>query len=373
MKNRCYPKRLGWLMLLALGSCVDPYRPPEVTAPDSYLVVNGFFNSAPGTTTTIQLSRTQNLTDSKTPPAETKAQVTIESGSKVSYSLKEGSGGVYTLSGVVPQANETYRLRIRTAQGKEYVSDFVPVNVTPPVDSLSWRIENEGVQINVNTHDPTNNTRYYRWEFDETWEYTSPYYSAYELKNNRIVSRAEDVYRCWGSSVDKTIQLGSSARLSQDVISQRPLTFITGTSLKLGLRYSIQVKQYALTQDAYNYYDQLARITQNVGSIFDPQPSQITGNIRSTTNTSELVMGFFRVGTVQTRRIYIAKTQLPYWLTQTGVYTCLVDTLTPSKIIERQPAIINEFDASTYLTTSFDCVDCRLRGGVIKKPDFWDQ
>src|SRR3712207_6958843 len=32
-----------------------------------------------------------------------------------------------------------------------------------------------GVTIFVNTHNPENNTRYYRWEFDETWENRSVY------------------------------------------------------------------------------------------------------------------------------------------------------------------------------------------------------
>ncbi|WP_332369300.1 hypothetical protein [Spirosoma telluris] len=36
---------IGALFLLA-GGCVDPYRPPEIASPASYLVVNGFFNSA---------------------------------------------------------------------------------------------------------------------------------------------------------------------------------------------------------------------------------------------------------------------------------------------------------------------------------------
>lgn len=91
IKNR-YANISGWLLILLLaGGCVDPYRPPEITAPGSYLVVNGFFNSAPGTTSTIQLSRTQTLTDVKAPAAETKALVTIESQNKATYTLVEGS------------------------------------------------------------------------------------------------------------------------------------------------------------------------------------------------------------------------------------------------------------------------------------------
>lgn len=373
MKKSIYSQLLAWSILLLAGGCIDPYRPPEVTSPGSYLVVSGFFNSAPGTKTSIQLSRTQNLTDTKAPTVETKAQVSIESSSNASYKLQEESGGVYTLSGVVPSQNETYRLRIRTAQGAEYLSEFVPVNTTPPIDSVSWQIQSDGIQINVNTHDPTNKTRYYRWEFDEAWEYVAAYQSSLELKNNQLVDRTENVYRCWGSYIDRTIQLSSSIRLSQDVISQRPLRFIPSSSIKLGIKYSIQVKQTALSEPAFSYYEQLAKITQNVGSIFDPQPSMVIGNIHPVANSNELVMGFFRVGTVETKRLFIRRAQIPPWQIFTGNGSCLIDTLSLSDIREYQPAVISPFDMGLYLTTSFDCVDCRLKGGVTKRPDYWDQ
>ena len=364
-------KRIYLALFLLISGCVDPYRPPEIASPNSYLVVNGFLNSAPGTTSTISLSRTQNLTDTKSPTAETKAQVTIESQNKAIYPLKEENGGAYTLSGVTPQPGENYRLHIRTLKGVDYYSEYVPVVSTPPIDSVSWHVENDGVQINVNTHDPKNTTRYYRWEYAETWEFRSAFYSALELKNNKIINRTEEIYQCWGSSNSTNIITASTARLSQDVVSQAPLTLIPGSSVKLGITYSMLVRQIALTQAGYDYYDQLAKITQNIGSIFDPQPSQLTGNMHSATNASDLVLGFFRVGTVESKRIFIRRAQLPVWRVNTGYDDCLVDTLTLDKIISGQPAIINAYDEHKYLTTSFTCVDCRLRG-TNKRPPFWE-
>lgn len=370
MRTTVYRKILIWTLLALAGGCVDPYRPPEIASPSSYLVVNGFFDSSPGTTTTISLSRTQNLTDTKAPTAETKAQVTIESQSKAVYTLKESSAGVYTLSGVTPLSGETYRLHVKTTKGVDYYSNYVPVNTTPPVDSVSWHVENNGVQINVNTHDPKNSTRYYRWDFDETWEFTSAYYSALELKNNNIVDRTEQIFRCWASESSKNILTTSTARLSQDVVSQFPLTFIDGTSARFGIRYSILVRQIALTQAAFDYYDQLAKITQNIGSIFDPQPSQLTGNIRAMNNSGELALGFFRVGSIATKRIFIMYSQLPTFHIRTGYEGCLVDTLSLKDIRAQQPGIISAYEGGLYFTSGIGCLDCRLRG-VNKRPDFW--
>ncbi|GAB4032214.1 DUF4249 domain-containing protein [Spirosoma gilvum] len=371
MRNNRHRYWLGWILLLLVSGCIDPYRPPEIAAPASYLVVNGFFDSAPGATTTIQLSRTQNLTDTKSPTAETKAQVSIESQSKAVYTLKEGTAGAYSLSGVTPLTGETYRLHIKTSKGTDYYSDYVPVLTTPAIDSVSWHTEGNDVLFSVNTHDPKNNTRYYRWEFEETWEFTAPYYSQLELKNNQIVNRTEDINRCWNTTYSTNIMLTSTERLSQDIVSQFPLTSVAGTSGKLGIKYSLLVKSYALTQAGYAYYDQLAKITQNLGSIFDPQPSQITGNIRASTNPDDLVMGFFRVGTVASKRIFIRRDQLPTITTYAGDPGCVVDTFSVSKVLKEQPAIISLFGENQYLVTSFACVDCRYKG-VNKRPSFWE-
>ena len=85
--------------------------------------------------------------------------------------------GIYTSSNLGLALNTEYRLKITTANGKEYLSDYMVAKKTPPIDSLEFRQEEKGVQIYVNTHDDSNNTRYYRWDFDETWEIWSYYYS----------------------------------------------------------------------------------------------------------------------------------------------------------------------------------------------------
>ena len=47
----------------------------------------------------------------------------------------------------------------------------------------------------------------------------------------------------------------STTRLSKDVVSQFPITFIPGNSFKLGVKYSILVRQIALSQSGFEYYE----------------------------------------------------------------------------------------------------------------------
>jgi hypothetical protein len=52
-----------------------------------------------------------------------------------------------------------------TAEGEDYLSDFVPYRVSPLIDSINWVNGPTGLTIDANTHDPANATRYYEWNF----------------------------------------------------------------------------------------------------------------------------------------------------------------------------------------------------------------
>ncbi len=185
---------LGLLPLL--GGCLQPFQPPEIGGGRGLLVVDGFLNLG-GDTTLIRLSRTQNLNEEGDPPAEQRAQVSIEGDRGTSYRLTEGVGGRYLLVNTVPDMSQQYRLRIRTAGGQEYLSEYVPVKATPPIDSVTWQAGGEGVQLFVNTHDPLANTRFYRWEFSETWEFSTPYSLLFTYRKGAREFPGEITSRCW--------------------------------------------------------------------------------------------------------------------------------------------------------------------------------
>lgn len=375
MKTKHTQQLLGWLFILLMGGCVDPYRPPEITAPASYLVVDGFLDIAAGAVTTFKLSRSQNLTDAKAPTLETKATVTIESSRNLKYSLKEVTNGVYSYTGVPSQTGETFRLRIKTSRGVEYLSDMVAFKASPAIDQVNWKAESDGVRIYVDTHDAAGKTRNYRWEYEETWEFYSAWFSSYEVKNKQIIQRQNDIFTCWNGEKSRNILINSSAKLSEDVIHQMPLTYIPGYSIKIGSRYSILVKQYALTQDAYQYWEQLGKTTESIGTLFDPQPTQVTGNIQNLTNPGEPALGYFSAGTVTTKRMFVRRMELPYWPTKTGYEDCVKDTLTPKELIDNKypgQIPITDLPDGRYETGQEICVDCRLRGTNVK-PSFWNQ
>lgn len=363
-------------------SCKKPYNPPAVRADNRFLVIDGTLINSADSPTVITLSRTVRLTDSTTASSpEAGATVSVESNSGQIFSLNETSSGIYKSSPRLLNNSDQYRLDITTSSGDQYVSDFVEVKQTPPVDSITWQQQND-VMIYANTHDPLNNTRYYRWDFTETWQYRAPFISELGVENGLIYyvedRPADQKYNCWSTDSSTEILLGSSVALSQDVISMAPIATVPQNSVKLNVRYSILVKQYALTDKAYQYFQILKKNTENLGSIFDAQPTQLTGNIHSVKNPGEVVIGYFTASSMQQKRIFIDNSQVSDWHYLYPGRECNEIT------IEQNPVnyLIYDYpdpDYSAYYfsgrtglkITRVSCLDCTLQGGTNQKPSYW--
>jgi hypothetical protein len=375
------------IVVTALFSCREAYTPPIITANSNYLVVDGIINSGNTDSTVIKLSRTVKLSGTIGTKAETKAKIMVESSANTTtYILKETVAGTYISNGHLNlDKTAKYRLRITTSDSKAYLSDFEPVKEAPPIDTLVYTIPASGVQVNLSTHDPNNNTRYYRWEYTETWIFHTEFSSSfiYDAKRDTIVDRppAQQVWQCWASSNSTDIVLGSTQKLTQDVMSNVPITFVAGSSEKLRIRYSIQVKQYALTADAFAFWQILKTNTEQLGSIFDAQPSQIKGNIHNINDNTEPVFGFISVGTTQQKRIFVDRAEEPYTFGGDDPYaTCTVQN---SQTDVGPNDYAGKFGSMAYLPLgtalnstviyvggSRECTDCTLRG-TNTRPAFW--
>jgi hypothetical protein len=385
-------------MMTLINGCKKPYSPPAITSGSSHLVLEGNINPGPDSTI-VRLTHTIPLSSpaGTVSPPELNATVTVESNQNTAYPLTEIGNGYYVAVGLNLNTSNQYKLKIVTTNNKIYQSDFVPVKNAPPIDSVNYQVQNTSLRININTHDPSNNTRYYRWDYDETWIIHSKYESMLELQTDpvdSIVARdpANQIYTCWQSDVSSDIVLGSTAKISNDILINYPVAIIPSTSEKLAERYSILIKQYAMTPDAFNYYQELRKNTENLGSIFDPQPTSLTGNIHCTTNPSEQVIGYVTAGSVSQVRIYVNAKQLPAnanWIPSLPYFDCDFEStvyhpdplgkypysvaeylytgiLTPIQPL-RQPGAAHPFG---YTGASPICVDCTLRGSN-KPPAFW--
>lgn len=389
---RSVRRALLWCLPLLFSACTDPYAPDIIKTPPNYLVVDGFINSQG--VSTFRLSRTAAIATATVPPAETKAKVYIEEQAGASFPLVEGSKkGTYTSDPLVLNTASKYRLHITTLAGKDYASDFVPVKTTPPIDNVSWQADNEGLNIYVSTHDDANATKYYRWESDETWEIYPVYQPVVEYVNNKIQDIAVPYPTiCWGNAHSSIVQINKTTALTQDVVANFRVRQLATTSERLYNRYSVLVQQHALTKEEYAYWELLRKNTESIGTLFDPQPAQITGNMHSLSNVAELVLGYVGAHSLTEKRIFIRRQELPAaWAVLNGYEKCLPpDTIYIDRPLPvKYPAAIlaSAFALGSgslpietlynkvggiagYTTKSIDCIDCRTRGASVK-PSFW--
>ena len=377
------------IQLLASG-CKIEYRPAVESPKTGYLVVEGFINSDGGPTT-ITLSHTLKLYDDTTRDnRERNAIINIEGSNNENFPLYETGDGVYTSLPLQLDSNEKYRLKIKTQFGKEYESDFSRYRTTPEVDSLSWKRDNTGVKISINTHDDNVQPGYYNWNYKETWEIHSTYYSTIQYLYNpgnpipfAVAYRKPDhsadtaLYRCWQHVTSSNINIGSSEKLNQDLI-YFPIMLIEPQSRKLSVLYSIQVFQYAISRENYNYLKILKTNSEDIGSITGPLPSELTGNIHCITTPSETVIGFVEVSQEkQSERLFISNDQLPGWGYKMQCAQVIVAN-NPESLRDNSdlyPTTVYEFDPfggikSFYATPEINCMDCSLYGSPIKS-DFW--
>jgi Domain of unknown function (DUF4249) len=367
------------LSALVLSNCKVPYDPPLKATDTDALIVEGYIDGAAPVTFRLSRSRILSPGDTSSRRYELGAQVSIEDDHQNTYPLTETGNGFYGDTTVLNlDASHQYRIHIFTSGGREYLSDLVSFKQSPAIDTIAWKLKDDGVQTFLNTHDPKNSTIYYRWEYSETWEIHAEYISIlrYVPDSNTVVPRSDRVFACWRSDNSTNIYLGSSAKLASDVINEMPLAYIAPHDKKLSVLYSIWVKQYALDLNGYNYWLAIRNNTERVGSIFDPQPNETTGNVHCVTDPAEKVVGYIGAGNSYEKRTFINNRSLP--TTWNPTPDC------PLRVVPNNPDSIKyyfggQYDPIVSIQLAFglsysasykDCVDCTLSGTNIK-PSFW--
>lgn len=327
---------------------------------------------------TVRLSRSYTFDEEYPRPVEG-AVVQVIDEDLNEYLFTEEEPGIYQNNILAGEPGKEYQLKLITPDQLHYESDRVKLQPIPEIDRVDFEFRERastdpsqpvyGVLIMVSTHDPRNETRYYRWEWTETWEFITPILS----------SHYPDEQRCWKSKASSNISIGTTEHLLQDVLEDHPLCFVSTENNKLKIRYSILVSQYSLSRDAYSYWKNLQDITQNTGSLFDPTPAVVTGNIHRTDDPSIPVLGIFQASAVSQERIFIDRTDLPEFLNiPSGFEGCNFYTTADSAEVAYYTnhgyELVDEYvDGNTLyyiFSNSSVCFRCTLTGTNVK-PDFW--
>ncbi len=133
------------------------------------------------------------------------------------------------------------------------------------------------------------------------------------------------------------------------------------------------MQQYALSEGVFNYWQQKKVELQESGGLYTTQPAQTISNIVNVNNPDETVLGYFWTSTKSEKRIYYDG---PF--ENKIFYDCPKEELdtTPSAFPWGPSYPIYYYIENPYfdikITALARCFDCRMHGGTLEKPEFWD-
>lgn len=396
------------MLCLLLLSCVEEFVPENTPSENQLLVVDALVTNEVKKQQ-VRLWKTANIGPEVEPVPETGAQVQIVENESNTFVLNEISPGVYESErawGV--QSKQTYRLHITRSNGRSYLSDNVTAPPSSIIEGVQAVVANDdqgerGMAILVSSNDPSQNSKFYRYEYTEAYKIIAPEWSPFEFD---VINREYPNYEvgiklnenneeiCYGSGRSKDILQFSTSSLTEDRVVDYPVRFIPQSSYTISHRYTIEVSQYVQTPDAYTFSEQLKEQEGGQSLLSTVQPGFLQGNVQSETDKNERVVGYFDVSTVDRQRIWVNYAELfpgealpPYAVNcqvvlspplfslgahQMGVQTSplieAIDAHTITYVAENSE--FNDIHEPPFYVVKSECGDCRLLGSEIK-PDFW--
>ena len=382
------------LLLFAIfTSCAESYTLSSDNYEEALVVEATITNELK--TQEIKLSKTAKLEDDGV-EIESGATVTIKDNTGTVYPFIEKDGIYVSENPFQAAANTIYTLEIKTKDGKVYESTNETLTTENPILDVTPAVvtdskEGRGVQIRVTNYDPTNTSKYYRYEYEETYQIVAPVWRQEKLvvtgpENVELQPNDPNTRTCYSTKISNDIILTTTTDLQEDRVNF-PVRFISDQNYIISHRYSILVKQYVQSLASYTFRRTMKEISSS-GSVLSPkQPGFVSGNIRCVSHTDQKAIGFFEVSSFSSKRMFFNyKDLFPGELLPPYVTDCteeeykfcfyfsapnpcegklLIDRLNANRVRYKF-----NIEASFYYTVPVECGDCTSFSSN-QIPSFW--
>ena len=109
---------------------------------------------------------------------------------------------------------------------------------------------------------------------------------------------------CYPTDVSNDIIITTTNNFDEDRVQRFPVRFVNRDNYIISHRYSVLVRQYVISAEAYAFFETLRDFSETESFFSDTQPGQLNNNIASATDVNEPVLGYFEVASVSERRIF---------------------------------------------------------------------
>jgi hypothetical protein len=388
---------IGIMMLLS-DRCVEPYM-PELEANDAVdlLVVEGLITNETGPfsirlTSTVPVYDYWNILENTRPVTGAEVQIVDDQGNI--YLLFENDAGWYEteekeLKGI---PGNTYTLMITTSDGRMYESSPELMQEASEIARVHYQeikrtyfdletpYEENWLNILVDAKAPGKDVTYFKWDFEETWEFEMPAYVRVNHGNNHdgvepapppsweSIEIDQEKKHCWVTESSGSILIKSTVDDPSNEVRSFILQSIGPQDDRLNIKYSILVKQHVISRDFYNYFKRIREANEETGGIYEKAPAQILGNMQCCDGGRE-VLGYFMASAVKTKRIFIVPSE--HRVAKGTVYGNCGWTSEPSGYFPFYLYGTYDGGSTNVYSSNRYCTDCRVRGTNVA-PDFWE-
>ncbi len=384
IKNLFIIKYIIFLSLI-FTNCIEKYEPQHNDFND-LLVISGSIIKG-DSIQTVTISRSTPYNNSSHDPIGN-CEVWAINEFEQEFHFEESKTGVYKIK--IPEQflnfNSQFKLRVNTPDGNEYESSYEPILESSPVDIVYYEEESfhsssvdypNGLQFYLDLKAPSGFSRKYRWKLEETWEYhTHKIYGEISPVDTTFFYPPKDsISKCWRTIPVVGLYSSSTENLSLNEKKKIPLNYVPKSSIQLNYGYSLLVKQYALSDVAYEYWNRHQFFINESGGLYDKQPSQSKSNIYNINNSDEIILGLFWAASFTQKRVFFKGPLGNIIINQ----YCELDTLNKKSNISGVNYFgllgfkeIGDSRIPIYGTAPKKCFDCQLQGGTNIKPIFWE-
>ncbi len=295
------------LLILACSACIREFT-FEPSEPPFLLVVDGRITTNDGKQT-LRISRTTTYGSQVTDPV-TGASVRLldDLGVSISYYETPESPGLYRIDRFKGQPGRQYHIEIRLSDERSYRSEPELLPEVVEADTLTYSTTFENFQnqsgtiqdkwfMNVfvqSTLQPQEKGPFLRWEVETVHNFIEVLgllppprpYICYITK----IHNPQDILLFDGSGI-------SAAQTIEKQVGRKRINW------ELDWKHYFNVYQHSLSEKAYRYWLNIRAITAQSGTIFDPPPAPVRGNIYNIDDEDELVLGYFGASAVDTIRL----------------------------------------------------------------------
>lgn len=236
----------------------------------------------------------------------------------------------------------------------------------------------DGVQFFIESATPPN-ASHFRFEWEDSYRILVPFPTSHRLRDSVLFEVEESVAICYRTERSEQVLVKGIQQQTEKSLLEFPIRFRRTASQAYRSRYGLQVRQFTLTSEAFNYFDQLKKNNEGGGSLFDRQNGPLIGNIKN--DNQKLALGYFQVsGISEIKGFYRLRDFGEHLIVPPFVPSCrdsrFVSTLDSVEFFQRagwNVYDVSQFDPENivYAMNFGACTDC-TRLGRLEPTKWWE-